>query len=801
MLAGANVRERWPSLLATFLAVVVGAGLVGATLIVDESARPEVAPRLSGTAALAVPPQAATNRSVDPNDSVPWSPAEADDIARRLSAVPGVAAAVPDRSFYAQAFPDGRPAGNPDDDEAGHGWSSLRLGPYRLVGGAEPVGPGDVAVDRALGVGVGDELSVHLATGPERFRVTGTVDGPGLYFSDAAAARRAPGVAAIGILTEPGVAAADVAGGARAAMPVPGSAGQGTVLTGAQRGQVEPGWLSHQRFLGTQMITAMAVLALFTTVFVVASTMALAIAGRRRELGLLRTIGATPAQIRRTVVGEALLIGLFGGVVGAALGVGLAPLLREVLDRMGAAAPGLVLRVSWWPLLVAVGTGLLVAAVGGWAASRSAARVRPVEALLDATSQRRPMTTGRRVGGSAALAAGLLLAGGAAIVRSDARMGMALGAAMALITAAALLAPVLIGPSVRALTAPWARYSRSAAPVLVRGEVLAAARRTAATAAPVIAAVGIAALLSGVVETMAVAYPAEQTRRLAGETLIDVDGTPGLDDAVLAEVGTPPGTRAPLVTQAFVLGAGGPSDSTVVDAVGTLDGGQVRPGEVVLSEPMAAELGARAGDTVPVRFVDGATEPLRVIAVQPVDPTRGEFAIARTTVRAHDPSALGDAIFVPDGFAPAGVPPGAVLRDAQSYALADYETDARLSEGLVTLLIVISVGYSGLAVANGVAMSAHGRRRDVAVLRSAGATRAQLLRIALAEAGVVVLVGVGLGLLVTVLPLTGVAAGLSEATGTDVALQLDPDTLAAAGVGCLAMALLATAVVTVKTSI
>lgn len=195
-------------------------------------------------------------------------------------------------------------------------------------------------------------------------------------------------------------------------------------------------------------------------------------------------------------------------------------------------------------------------------------------------------------------------------------------------------------------------------------------------------------------------------------------------------------------------GSGTPSD-TVVDAVGTLDRGLVAPGEAVLSEPMASALGVRAGDTLPVRFVDGATETLRVTAVLAVDPRRGDVALARDTVRAHDPSALGDAIFVPDAAAPAAVGPGATVRDAQSYALADYETDARLSNGLVALLVAMSVGYSGLAVVNGTAMAAPGRPRDLAVLASAGATRAQLLRIALAETTATVLGCLGLALLST----------------------------------------------------
>lgn len=138
MIVLANVRARWASVLATALAVVVGAALVTATLIITDSSQPDTQPRLAATSALVVPSPPAADRSADPDPTVPWSPAEAADLLARLAAIPGVEAAVPDRSFYAQAFLDGRPVGNPEDEEAGHGWSSLRLGPYRLAAGRHP---------------------------------------------------------------------------------------------------------------------------------------------------------------------------------------------------------------------------------------------------------------------------------------------------------------------------------------------------------------------------------------------------------------------------------------------------------------------------------------------------------------------------------------------------------------------------------------------------------------------------------------------------------------------------------------
>ncbi|HWG99589.1 MAG TPA: hypothetical protein VNV66_09750 [Pilimelia sp.] len=56
-------------------------------------------------------------------------------MADRIGAVPGVKRTVVDRSFYAQAFRDGRPVVDEMAEGAGHGWSSTLLAPYRLISG------------------------------------------------------------------------------------------------------------------------------------------------------------------------------------------------------------------------------------------------------------------------------------------------------------------------------------------------------------------------------------------------------------------------------------------------------------------------------------------------------------------------------------------------------------------------------------------------------------------------------------------------------------------------------------------
>lgn len=784
MLAAANLREHWRSFLASFLAVVVGVGLIAAALLLYDSSRPRPLPRVANAPVLVVAKQAAEPTGTL-RDRVPWSEHEAGDLVRELEGIDGVEAAIIDRNFYAQAFTDDEPVPDEAAAEAGHGWSSTRLAPYDLTAGRAPRSDHEVVVSTALGVAVGATLPVGLADGVHTYTVSGTVPGHGFYFTDAEAARRDTGVTTIGLLVTPGSAGSEIAG--RAGRIV---GDNGAALTGAARGVVEPGQHTHRRFLGTQLIGAITIVALFTTIFVVTATLALATAQRRREIGLLRVVGADRSQLRRLVLGEAVLLGLLGSVVGCLAGVCAAPALLGSLDRLDVTPPGARIVISAWPLLAAGAVGTGIAVLGAGVASRSAARVPPIEALRDAATERRRLGRGRGAIGLGILGLGLVLAFLTAVGDADRRVALALTTSMCLIAAAALLAPVVIGPLVRLGTEAFARRSRGAGAMLVRAELLNSPRRAASIAAPVIVSVGFAVLISGLVETMRMAYPAEVTRQLAGQVLIDPGNAPGLNEAV---VQANPVGRAPLPTRLFVTRPDG--GDTVLDGVGSRDPRWSRPGEAVLDTTMAKLLGVQAGSTVTVRFADGRSAPLRVAEVLPPDPTRGAFVLSRETVREHDSTALTDNIFLAADQAPARLGAGARLYDAEDFALRDYHTDAALTDSLANMLTVVAVGYSGLAVANSMALAAVGRRGSLAVLRSVGGIRRQLLGVAVGETGLLVIIGSALGLLATVPPLAGVASGLGAETATRVSVQLSGAVVAGAVLGTLALATAASAVV------
>ena len=635
--------------MGTFIALALGMAILSMTslLLVSSSAR---TPDRYDGARILVASATATHGSDDFTAVRPFASATVRQLTGQLAQVPGVTAAVPDRSFYAQAVMNDTPVGDPPaGDLEGHGWASAALAPYPLVAGSPPTGKNDVVVDRALGVPPGSSLTLLTASGPAQWTVTGTVDAPGFWVSDATAAGLAGGVRVIGLVTRPD---ADLTIVKSAAGTITGS--RATVLSGDARSAVEPPFEGRMRWIGSQVLSAMASLAAFVAVFVAASTFAFSVVQRRRELGLLRVVGATPRQVRRLMFGEALVIGVSASAVGVLLGAAVAPPVGRVLVDNGFEPADFGARYQALPLLGSFAVGVVVAMLGVWAASRRAAKVHPLEALRDAAVDQRPMTRPRWIGGLGLTGAGMLMAFAATTVQSDDLVNLTLCTAMVLIVGLTLLAPAVIGPIARAVTFPLRRL-RGATGMLVREGAATAVRRTASTAVPVLVTVTFAVLIGGLVQTTAGAYALRRTNQIHATAVVLPHGTPGLSDAAIADV---QGT-AYLPTTVYPDGpdrAGrsyrgtgiAPDQFSREQRLMKVVRGRVadlRGDDTVLaSEWVAREQGGSFGGPVRLTTEDGQSPPLRLVGILADDTAPADVVLPRAFVRTHDPSALTDLV-------------------------------------------------------------------------------------------------------------------------------------------------------------
>ena len=796
--AWAMVRHRFASFAGTFVAVFLGVAVVAGSATLHLSSRPQAPARYDRAPVLVTPPDPGTG---DVMDRQAWSLEQAAGLAARLAAVPGVTAAVPDPWFYVQRIEQGRPIG---DAQAalldGHAWSSAALGGHRLTSGRAPAAPGEVVIgdqqplltttggatptalrpaagqapavpgevttgDGSAGDGSAEDSTVEVLTaaGPESWRVTGTVDGPGFYVLDGEARKRASGVHVIG-LTMTG----DVPRIADEARSVVGA--EGVVRSGAERDALEPVSVTRIRWLGAQLLIVLVMLGAFATVFVVASTCALSAAQRRRELGLLRAVGATPGQVRRLMYAETVLIALLAGLLGAPAGAAAAPLLADPMISRGLEPAGFT--VTWQPaaLAGAVLLGLFVALAGVTVAARRSSRIPPLEALREAAADPRPMTAMRWACGVLCSVTGGALLAGMSSFPLESQVTVGLGAAMLLLTAAASLSPVLIGPLVRAVARPW---RGTATGMLVREGTLTGVRRVASTAAPVLATVGLTVLLAGMVATIEVAVGFDETAKYPDGQVLVPAGTPGLSAAAVAAQGA-----EPVLSTRVLLTHGGATKGRSATGTGDGDG-------LVLDRLTAAGLKASAGDTVTVRFADGAVTRL------PVSRIGGAIDLPRELVREHDPDALTGMLMLTDPPVPAA---GARALPVHDFVMEEVAEEGRLVDLFLLALIGLTAGYTAIAVANTLLMATAARRGEFRALRLAGAGTGQVLGVVSAEALLAVAAGALLGGLVAVVSLAGVGAAVGNEIGRDVALVI-PWGITAVVVGvCGTLALLSTAV-------
>jgi putative ABC transport system permease protein len=124
----------------------------------------------------------------------------------------------------------------------------------------------------------------------------------------------------------------------------------------------------------TLAVGGIAAISLAVAGILIMNVMLIAVSQRRREIGLLKALGASGAQVRAIFFTEAVLMALGGAVVGLATGKLGQLLLLQVYPDIPFAAP-------WWAVIAAPATAVITAVLFSVAPARRAARLDPVFAL------------------------------------------------------------------------------------------------------------------------------------------------------------------------------------------------------------------------------------------------------------------------------------------------------------------------------------------------------------------------------------------------------------------------------------
>lgn len=506
---------------------------------------------------------------------------------------------------------------------------------------------------------------------------------------------------------------------------------------------------------GLQVVLSMVgTLAGFITVFVIASTFAFAVASRRRELGLLRLVGATPRQVRRMVLGEAFVVALVAAVTGAVLAQLATPLLLSKASYTELAPVKLEPASPWVPLAIAVGAGLLVAMLGARSAARRAGRIGPIDALREAALEPPRIGPVRIVFGLLFLAGSITLlalirpAGGEEVIP------LAMFTPMLLVIALTLLAPLVVPLVGRLWAIPLTRWTHVSG-LLARSNVIAAPRRSASLAAPILA---ISAIAGSMVLTLSFAADsAEVTIRdaLRAPIVVTDSKLSSTEGVATADAGLP--VRFIRITEdsAELENAEGidPAIASRTRRLTPLSGdlGRLTGNTVAIGKEMAGFEGYRVGDDMTVTFLDGTQAKLRVVAVLPdgfgVSPS---FLVPLDLARKYAPTAEPERIFVQPS---PGADPLGTLDNAVPAARWEAEQAAAVRAGNQFGLIILlgpAALYSAIAIANTLLMGSLQRRHEFVTSRLLGATPAQIRRMVLWESSLVGMVALSIGTAITV---------------------------------------------------
>ena len=497
----------------------------------------------------------------------------------------------------------------------------------------------------------------------------------------------------------------------------------------------------------------------------IANTFTILLAQRRRQTGLIRSIGASGAQVRRSIWLEALVLGLLGAVLGVGLACGLTALLGLYT---GSIAYGL--RVPPGGTVAAMAAGLVITLLAAVLPARRATQISPIEALQPSESSVRENKTSSLV---RTVVCGLLLVAGVACCLLSLKSG---SAALAIAVLGAVLASlgVLFGarsfvPSLLKVAGlvvgRWTPAASVASKNVTRDPA-----RASATATALMLAVGLIITL----QVGAASVNTTMQAKIASEYPVDMYASATGDGSLVAEldqitkvagvgasVSIPCRTLPPDWSQAKVC--------SYLPEVAAFSAGlpsSVGDGQILFSEKYDA------GGTVTLGSADLTVETSPVVMgityvfVSPatyatLEGDSHEASLVFMTIT--DPSQAASIQKSVQNIAGSGADVG-----GSALAKSMIEQMMNILVGMVTALLAVAVLIALVGVGNTLTLSVIERGRENAILRALGFQTRQLKAMLLVEAMMLTLVGAVVGLAAgTFFGWVGATALVAQLAGSD----------------------------------
>ncbi|MET8177534.1 ABC transporter permease [Streptomyces sp. NPDC005336] len=715
---------------------------------------------------------------------------------RRVAAVDGVAAAYADTTVSDVTVVNSR------NQEVGpttgaptvaSDWHVGERSPVRLTSGTAPRGAHQALIDADTAdkrhLAIGDTLRVVAAPGTFRVRLVGiagfTTTNPGaamVFLDPATAPARLLGKAgaATSIKADAAPGVSDAVLKRRIASVLRSTGGAYELKTSAEQARSDAESFGQFLKVIKYVMLGFAGVAVLVGVFLIVNTFSMLIAQRTRELGLLRALGADRRQVRRSVLTEAVLLGLAGSTLGLAAGIGLAAGLVRLLGLLGMHLDTARLVVRWPTPVAAYAVGIGVTFVAAYLPSRRAAAVSPMAALSDVevAGAGQPLRT-RAVAGLAVGAAGVAALAGCALSGGAGTAAALLGVGVALTLIATVVAgPLLVRPLVRVL---GAAFPRVFGPVgrMSRRNALRNPRRTGATASALMVGLALVTGMAVAGSSMTKSFD-EQVGKVLGADFVLQNSRFGspfpqqITERVRGVAGVGTLVRQRTVPMKLAL----PDGRTVRTQGSAYDRGLDRvvhltytagntaaalgSDRIGMERTFAARHGVRVGSRIAVTFPEGRTARLTVGALsKPVSGNgvgpEGGITLGTATAQRYLPGGQDSALYVraAPGTDPQALRTGLerVLTPFPQVKVRDQADYKRLVHDQIAVLLYLVYALLGLAiviavlgVVNTLALAVIERTREIGLLRAIGLSRRQTRRMVRLESVVIAVFGAVLGL-------------------------------------------------------
>ncbi|MFI6850218.1 ABC transporter permease [Kitasatospora sp. NPDC050467] len=511
--------------------------------------------------------------------------------------------------------------------------------------------------------------------------------------------------------------------------------------------------------------------------FLIINTFSMLVAQRTREIGLLRAIGGSRKQVNRSVLVEALILGLLGSTLGLGAGLGLATGLIQLMKAVGMNLSATDLQIGLNVPVAAYAVGIVITVLAAWIPARRASKIAPIAALRDhGTPAEARSNVVRTVVGL------VLTAGGGGLLVLAAKAGKAatggqylgLGVLLTLI-GFVVLGPLLATTVVRGLGAVLpALFGPSGR--LAQRNAMRNPRRTGATAAALM--IGLALVIGASVFTSSMVKSTnEQIDKSVGADYVISSSQGIIGEAMVQAAKKTPGV-AHVTEQKELRGVkiNVPDGRTVTTGISAVSAdftddfrlpvksgaaGSLNQGSLAIGEDLAKDYGLKVGDTVKLDYGQGRAQSVPVGVVM----SKGD-------------SLFNGATFVGIDTVAKAIPAAEMPLDVQIYGKAAADADvaktlAALEESLkdypqlkvrdqagykelvqqqINTLLYMIYGLLGLAIVvavlgviNTLALSVVERTREIGLLRAIGLSRRQLRRMIRLESVVIALFGAILG--------------------------------------------------------